>query len=292
MPMNETNIPCETCGTPTQDWNLNPRDTLFRCPSCGHIIRDMEACPTNARNHAWGGIGLFDRIRIGLTYRSINRRIVRTMEHNGQPTVLDVGFGAGLLLAKWIAKGWKTYGIEAELLDIPIEPEVREKSTLLFSKVEDADLPENTFELVHAIHVVEHLDAPKAVFEKLYSILKPNGSLYLITPNASSLGLSWFKAAWWNLEDPTHFRFFSPKSIEKMLQNAGFKDVMVTSPTWESVMVEANSLWRSLTNESGENGIFAKKSLQPLVALTALPFLALRLLVPRLSPSIEIIATK
>ena len=140
--------------------------------------------------------------------------------------------------------------------------------------------------------MIEHIDQPEAVFQKCYNILKEDGLLYFITPNADSLGLKWFKAHWWNLEDPTHIRFYSPDSITRMLKDAGFSMVQVKIPIWDSIMIEANSILRKLDTKQNQNGILNQSWTRVPIMLLAAPFFALRFFIRRVSPSIEIVATK
>jgi len=278
---------CEACSTPLKPWKLDEVNTLDRCPSCGHIHRDLKRCNANARTHPWGGVVAYDRIRNKLTFNSMKKIV-----SEGDRTVLDIGFGAALLLKTWVEKGWNAFGIEAETLEIPIDAAVKEKATLTFCKVEEASFEDSFFDLVYAIHVIEHIDNPRAVFEKCYAILKKDGKLYFMTPNAKSLGLVWFKASWWNLEDPTHIRFYSPESVTKMLKDAGFSSVKIRYPVWDSVMMEANSILRMIDARPNKNGILNKSWMRIPIILLAAPFFALRLLVRSLSPSMEIIAHK
>jgi len=285
------NTMCEACGTTMVQWPLDAENILWKCPNCRHIKRDLKMCRANARTHPWGGVVAYDRIRNKLTFRSMNRHIAAKSE-KGASNVLDIGFGAGLLLKNWIEKGCNAFGIEAETLEIPIDQTVQEKATLQFCKVEQADLPDSSFDLIYAIHVIEHIDQPAAVFKKCHKILTEDGTLYFITPNARSLGLEWFKAHWWNLEDPTHIRFYSPQSITRMLKDAGFTSVRVRCPAWDSVMMEANSVFRMLTKTPNKNGILNRPWARVPIMLLAAPFFILRFFIKRISPSIEIVATK
>jgi 2-polyprenyl-3-methyl-5-hydroxy-6-metoxy-1,4-benzoquinol methylase len=273
-------------------WALDAENVLWKCPACSHIKRDLEMCRANARTHPWGGVVAYDRIRNMLTFRSMKRHIAVKAEAGGSPNVLDIGFGVGLLLKNWIARGWSAFGVEAETLEIPVDPLVQEKAQLQFCKVEQADLPDSSFDLIYAIHVIEHIDQPAAVFRKCYEILKKDGVLYFMTPNARSLGLEWFKAHWWNLEDPTHIRFYSPESITRMLKDAGFTSVRVKIPVWDSVMMESNSIFRMLSTTSNENGILNKPWARIPIMLLAAPYLVSRFFIRRISPSIEIVASK
>ena len=81
-------------------------------------------CRANARTHPWGGVVAYDRIRNSLTAKSIKRYLAR--RGNKAPgNVLDIGFGVGLLLKRWIAAGSNAFGIEAETLEVPIDPVVK-----------------------------------------------------------------------------------------------------------------------------------------------------------------------
>ena len=46
---------CEVCGAGVQDWRLRGGGVLFRCPDCGHVERDLTACPAGARDVGYGG---------------------------------------------------------------------------------------------------------------------------------------------------------------------------------------------------------------------------------------------
>jgi SAM-dependent methyltransferase len=138
--------------------------------------------------------------------------------------------------------------------------------------------------------LVEHLDDPAAVFRTCHRALRPGGLLYLVTPNVGSGGLRVFGECWWNLEDPTHVRFFTPRSLGLMLGDAGFRMGRARIPLWDSQTLEISSLLRLLGKGSGEHGVLTSKLALPL-SVALLPFaMGARLLWPRLSPSIEVMA--
>lgn len=45
--------------------------------------------------------------------------------------------------------------------------------------------PDNTFDLVEAFHVLEHLDKPFTIMKELHRILKPGGTLHIKVPHFS-----------------------------------------------------------------------------------------------------------
>jgi SAM-dependent methyltransferase len=278
--------PCEACGTPLYEEILARACVLLRCPSCGHVVRDLERCRAGAREHPWGGNEALDRIRLGLTARRLHRLI----EDRGPLDVLEVGFGRGTLLARLQGEGHRVSGVDRGALELDLAPGLRGQARLYPVEAEEAALPEASFDLVYGIHVVEHLQDPRAVFASWRRALRPGGLVYLMTPNARSAGLSVFRDHWWNLEDPTHVRFFSPRSIAMMLSGAGLEVRSIRAPAWDSLTMEVSSLLRVLGWGGREHGVMGRRLILPLYATAAPLALAARALWPALRPSMEIVA--
>jgi SAM-dependent methyltransferase len=177
------------------------------------------------------------------------------------------------------------------MLERAVDPAVRRAGSLHAQRAEDVALPEHGFDLIYGIHVIEHLEDPGAVFRACRRALREGGVVYFMTPSARSAGLRLFREAWWNLEDPTHVRFFSPRSITIMLRGAGFDHVSVRKAPWDSLTLEISSLIRLFQRRTAEHGVLATRALIPLYVLL-LPFAALaRLVWPRLAPSMEVTAS-
>jgi SAM-dependent methyltransferase len=249
-------------------------------------MRDLARCRARARGHPWGGSSAFDRVRHGLTWRRLAGIAPR-----GRPrSVLELGFGRGALLAGFLRRGDRVTGVDPGMLERDVDPELRRGGTLHALRAEDVALSESAFDFIYGIHVVEHLDDPASVFRTCRGALRAGGLAYFITPNARSAGLRVFRDAWWNLEDPTHVRFFSPLSIATMLRAAGFQHVAVRRPLWDSVTLEISSLLRTLRRGPGEHGVLAGRAVIPLYA-ALLPFAAAaRMAWPQLAPSMEVVA--
>jgi 2-polyprenyl-3-methyl-5-hydroxy-6-metoxy-1,4-benzoquinol methylase len=206
--------------------------------------------------------------------------------------VLELGYGGGILLQKLIRAGYRVSGVEQHLLSTDHARPTIAGATLYDATAEDCTLPADSYDFVFAIHVVEHLIDPAAVFRKIARALRRGGRFYCITPNAQSYGLSLFGQAWWNLEDPTHYRFFSKRSLVAALSQAGFRTVQTGIVVEDSLTLEVNSALRALTAGDRVHGILhAPGARAASIALTPLAVLA-RLCVPKLSPSIEAIGVK
>jgi 2-polyprenyl-3-methyl-5-hydroxy-6-metoxy-1,4-benzoquinol methylase len=144
--------------------------------------------------------------------------------------LLDVGCGDGRFLNDIRQQGWHVNGVE---VDPKAVEAARKKYNLdvfagnLFS----AQFESNSFDAITLRHVIEHLTDPVKTLEECRRLLKSNGRLVVVTPNASSWGHGVYGRHWLGLDQPRHLMIFSPAAIELCAQMAGFKSLAVkTSP--------------------------------------------------------------
>lgn len=81
----------------------------------------------------------------------------------------------------------------------------------LLCDLERGQLPfgNNTFDLVYANHVLEHIDNLEGLLVELARIMKPGARLQVSVPYAGDLRA---------FQDPTHVRFFTLKTLEYFIQ--------------------------------------------------------------------------
>ena len=243
---------CEVCGVPLVPWPLAVGQVLDRCPSCGHVQRDLARCPAGSRAGAWGGEDDMDRVRLALTYR-------RLLRLTGRPprSVFEAGFGSGALLRRFADAGAAVGGADPGALGRPVDAVVAAAGRIETVPVEEVTEGLGAYDLVYAVHVVEHVPAVWAFAAALRRLLAPGGLLVLITPAGDSDGLRVFGPSWWMLEDPTHVRFFSAVSGSLLLARSALVDVRAGRLVGDSLAVEATSLARRLRRSTGEQGALA-----------------------------------
>jgi 2-polyprenyl-3-methyl-5-hydroxy-6-metoxy-1,4-benzoquinol methylase len=138
---------------------------------------------------------------------------------DGQPKVLDIGCATGVMLSFLRDRGWQTTGVEIS----PSAEYARNERGLNVHRqtLNDCNFPPESFDLVLASHVVEHLNDPRALFAEVFRIMRPGAYLILITPNiagfqARLLGSRWRSAIF------DHLYLFSKRTITAMLRKQGF----------------------------------------------------------------------
>jgi len=137
----------------------------------------------------------------------------------GPSRVLDVGCGSGVLLARMQALGWQVQGVEtdpgavaaARVRGVPVQA----------GTLEQQAFPDGHFDAVHSAHVLEHVPDPLALLRECHRVLKPGGTLVILTPNVASWGHRRFGAAWLNLDPPRHLVLFSMATLRAAAERSG-----------------------------------------------------------------------
>jgi 2-polyprenyl-3-methyl-5-hydroxy-6-metoxy-1,4-benzoquinol methylase len=135
--------------------------------------------------------------------------------------LLEVGFGAGAFLQRRKAEGWAVTGLD---FDPTAVERVRSQLGLNVhcGSLQDAAFAERSFDVIAMSHVIEHLPDPRAVLRECFRILRPGGTLVLITPNTASLGHRWFGRDWFGTDAPRHLYLFNLENLSALVSQHGF----------------------------------------------------------------------
>ncbi|HHV61683.1 MAG TPA: glycosyltransferase [Firmicutes bacterium] len=98
--------------------------------------------------------------------------------------LLDVGCATGKFMTLALRAGWDVEGIDVS----PFAVQVARKKGLKvhLGTVESLTLPPESFDVVTAFDVLEHVPDIRSFLEAIYTILKPGGKLILLSPDAGS----------------------------------------------------------------------------------------------------------
>lgn len=164
-------------------------------------------------------------LNIKKTIKSLIKRIYRFNNHRlpkiKPGRLLEIGCASGSFLHHMAQQGWIVEGIEFS------EKSARAARDLGYhvhrGPLETAPDPEKSFDLIVGWMVLEHLYDPIGGLHKLYEWSKPGAWLALSVPNAESFEFRLFKDKWYGLHLPNHLYHFTPKTIEMLLNKAGWK---------------------------------------------------------------------
>jgi SAM-dependent methyltransferase len=83
------------------------------------------------------------------------------------------------------------------------------------------------FDTVIATEVIEHDPNPRRFAQGMFDALRPGGAVCLTTGNFDGIMARVKKGRWYYLDPPAHTVFYTPRSITRLLRDAGFRDINI-----------------------------------------------------------------
>jgi 2-polyprenyl-3-methyl-5-hydroxy-6-metoxy-1,4-benzoquinol methylase len=135
--------------------------------------------------------------------------------------LLDIGCGDGAFLHLAQSAGWEVVGID---FDVAAVESARRRGLDVRCQTVEALAGESAspFDAITISHVIEHVHDPADLLRHAFRLLKPGGTLWVDTPNLSSIGRVRFGHAWIGLDAPRHLVLFNPVSLRRLLERTGF----------------------------------------------------------------------
>ncbi len=149
-----------------------------------------------------------------------------------QGKLLDVACGNGLFL-RHAEKIWQCQGVDSSKEALKIAKENVKKSTLSLGEAEKVDkLGKAKFDIVTCFDLLEHVDNPAIVIEKIRTVMKDDGLCAFSMPNGDSIGKNRKQKNWYAFADTTHKWFLSREHWEQIFSYSG----LVVMKNWGNGM--------------------------------------------------------
>ena len=186
---------------------------------------------TQGQSHyeAEGERGFLDWLRAHLAWR-LDRGVPLTARpiHDalgGRPSsILDIGCGNGQLAAELLSLGHRVVGVEVD--PNAISRRHQERGLEVFAGTAESlpvEIASRTFDCVVMNHVLEHCRDPILALKNARGLLAPSGKLLCEVPNNAAAALDHVGSAWEMLDVPRHLHFFTPQSLARACELAGFR---------------------------------------------------------------------
>lgn len=152
--------------------------------------------------------------------------VIKLMRENKLKKVLDVGCGTGRLVNHLNKHGFEAIGCDNSPNAVRIAQKLNNKLTIQLASAVKLPFKKNSFDLVTAISLIEHLTQNEGgkFLEEARRVLKPKGYIFLVTPNFATPLRIIHGSKWFGYCDPTHLTFYTPASLKKILTLLGFKN--------------------------------------------------------------------
>lgn len=234
---------CNICGAPTA-LRFSARDganpssprvfDIYWCERCsfGRVAGEFtptevsgfypETYYTHAKFGAPAPLSPTERLLVHLAWRVDKGVQFSAAEVPPGSSACDIGCGNGFAMPILREKCSNVVGID------PDEAALKEASkhgSVFKGSAETLppEISDSAFDTVLMSHVLEHCIDPAAAAQNVKKILAPKGTAIIEVPNNQSVCFERLKAAWPWSDIPRHLSFFTARSLELLLRQAGLK---------------------------------------------------------------------
>jgi SAM-dependent methyltransferase len=201
---------------------------MHRCTSCELVFSasppkdDKLEALYSAEYFTQGGAGYPDYIADERTHRRQARSYLKKIEKLGvsQGALLDVGCAAGFFLDEARHRGWDARG--CELSDYA---QAHASGALGLDVKRSGFLdptftpPAQSFDVITMFNVLEHIPDPAAVADKLFTLLRPGGFLFLETWDPRSWLARLLGPSWPTYAPPTVLYCFTQRTLGRLFDD-------------------------------------------------------------------------
>jgi 2-polyprenyl-3-methyl-5-hydroxy-6-metoxy-1,4-benzoquinol methylase len=225
---------CRLCGADAlSEWTVARGYQFYNCQGCGYA--QLDPLPPVEEINAIYATEYFQKAKYGAdpaALREQQRRIdyMRRAGIADGSTIIDLGCASGDFIASAKAR-YNCWGIDISESGVATakatNPEIKDQ--ILFSEMQDYQLPDRQFDAITIWDVIEHLPDPSDFLAKAVTQLKPGGVVMLSTPNLDTPSARLLGKRWAFMTPPEHLGFFSPKSSARWLAQHGLEPLFWTS---------------------------------------------------------------
>ncbi|HWJ68720.1 MAG TPA: class I SAM-dependent methyltransferase [Sphingobium sp.] len=175
-------------------------------------------------------------------------------------TVCDLGCGDAKYLARFKALGFAVTGVDPD-------PTARAHAAKAAINVEvgtaeaiPAAITERSFDLVLMTHSLEHCRDPKLALRNALALTRPGGLCYVEVPNCASEHFRTFTIASEMFDAPRHIYFFTPASLQQIMEQVGFVPVQ---KMYQGYVRNFDPGWRGWETTIAERVTQAEPTMRP-----------------------------
>jgi SAM-dependent methyltransferase len=144
--------------------------------------------------------------------------------------LLDAGCGAGGFLHFAEGSGWSVTGLDASEAAVRYSVETHHLNVFL-ADLNRCELPQKSYDVIWAFHVVEHLSNPLHFLKNAAAALEPSGVFYLGLPFYPRARIQFHQLLYkigianypFNFGLPDHVSYFNRSTLRKTLSNVGLE---------------------------------------------------------------------
>jgi 2-polyprenyl-3-methyl-5-hydroxy-6-metoxy-1,4-benzoquinol methylase len=223
---------CEVCNS-TEIKELFRKDdlTFFACSHCnliftspGFSLSDVKKIYNEDYYNPWK----INDVKVSARHNKVptfNRWLFEIEKYITRGRILDIGCANGFFLEVAQEHGWVPYGVE--ISDYSSKIAQRKFGSHVFrGSLNDAHFDSESFDVVTAFDLIEHLLSPIQFLYEVFRVLKPGGIMAIVTADTKSFSCKLMGKNWPHFKTE-HLYYFSPLNAAAILKKAGFRVLMI-----------------------------------------------------------------
>ncbi|MAH47351.1 hypothetical protein CMI37_16115 [Candidatus Pacearchaeota archaeon] len=159
---------------------------------------------------------------------------------------LDIGCSTGFVVEAAQKNGWDAQGIDLNKSAINFGKS--RNLNLEYGDLFDMKFTDNSFDVISAFDVLEHIVSPASIVKKIYNLLKPNGIAYFYVPNWDSASRILMNHEAHFIWPTHHLTYFTPDTLCKFFKKRKLKTEHLETEGLDIF----DFIWR-LKNDNKEN---------------------------------------
>lgn len=185
------------------------------------VPQDEAARYDAAYFSSWSGGGTEpdDAVR-GMKRATFSRLLDRLPSPHPGDRLLDVGCATGFLLEEAKDRGWSPFGIERSAWAAELARRTFGAEAIHPGDLGDRPFSAGSFGAVTLVDVLEHLPGPAEALGRVAALVRPGGSVLVVTPSFASWSRRTLGRLWPHFKEE-HLWYFSPRALDALAARAG-----------------------------------------------------------------------
>ncbi len=211
-------------------WDIDfTKKTIYKCSNCGIRFLNPQYSDEYLQNYYEHYIGVeIDESRKKQLYEGNNFYLSIIEKYCPIGRFFSIGCGDSIELKVAEERGWQVEGYDVDPKTVKKLSE-KLKIKIFSGDFLKLDLPSNYFDCVYFNQVLEHLKNPQDYLKIVERILKPNGLIFIASPNVNSVS-NYFKTVLGKLglkkrkrgrhySTGHHIIYYTPQTLKNILEN-------------------------------------------------------------------------
>jgi SAM-dependent methyltransferase len=163
------------------------------------------------------------------------------------------------MLGQAKAAGWDAIGVE------PSEFAARYASQhsecqVYHGTLQHVGFEAASFDVLTLMDVIEHVPEPCDLMAEVYRVLRPNGIVFLTTPNFGSIFVRLYGPKAYGIGPDEHVTYFQPTTVKRLLRRSGFTKTIIGTKDLYAENLRRLFGHRNAAASSQIKGVFSERS--------------------------------